>query len=205
MIISLLSLWNLPSPCVSSLFPFFTSHITDYIKLLSVVWLTESVWMLESFLWHFATEHIKWCWECFGLNSRGSDNKPMLWKITWIESRGPFLGLFSFCSRRVLFWKQYHESFFFLCVLTFVPIFQMRRYEEAIELCEQTLGSAERNSLPIDHHEYVNLDGSNLSKYFYFRVWRCRITLKSHFQLGRLEDGLASLEKQEEKLSTTYM
>ncbi|EXB88167.1 DnaJ homolog subfamily C member 7 [Morus notabilis] len=84
-------------------------------------------------------------------------------------------------------------------------LFLMRRYEEVIELCEQTLGSAERNSYPIDASDQSsNLDGSKHSKYCYFRMWRCRITLKSHFHLGRLEDGLSLLEKQEEKLSATY-
>lgn len=87
----------------------------------------------------------------------------------------------------------------------FCGMTQMRRYEEVIELCEQTLGSAERNSYPIDASDQSsNLDGSKLSKYCYFRMWRCRITLKSHFHLGRLEDGLSLLEKQEEKLSATY-
>lgn len=84
-------------------------------------------------------------------------------------------------------------------------LFLMRRYEEVIELCEQTLGSAEKNSPPVDvHDQSSNVDGSKHFKYFYFRIWRCRVSLKSHFHLGRLEDGLSSLEKQEKKLSVTY-
>ncbi|XP_062084102.1 uncharacterized protein LOC133790466 isoform X2 [Humulus lupulus] len=84
-------------------------------------------------------------------------------------------------------------------------LFLTRRYEEVIELCEQTIVSAERNSPPVDASDQsANMDVSKLSKYFYFRIWRCHIAFKSYFHLGRLEDGLASLEKQEEKLSATY-
>ncbi|PON59103.1 N-terminal acetyltransferase A, auxiliary subunit [Parasponia andersonii] len=84
-------------------------------------------------------------------------------------------------------------------------LFLIRRYEEVIELCEQTLGSAERNCPPGDTHDQsANVDVSSVSKYFYFRLWRCRIAFKSYFHLGRLEDGLALLEKHEERLSATY-
>ncbi|KAM6596575.1 hypothetical protein CsatA_007099 [Cannabis sativa] len=82
---------------------------------------------------------------------------------------------------------------------------QIRRYEEVIELCEQTIVSAERNCPPVDTlDQSADMDVSKLSKYFYFRIWRCHLAFKSYFHLGRLEDGLASLEKQEEKLSATY-
>lgn len=82
-------------------------------------------------------------------------------------------------------------------------LFMMRRYEEVIELCEQTLGSAEKNNPSIDtNYQALSSDGSELSKYFYFRLWRCRVIFKSYFHLGKLEEGLASLEKQDEKVST---
>ncbi|KAL6202739.1 hypothetical protein ACLB2K_026444 [Fragaria x ananassa] len=81
-------------------------------------------------------------------------------------------------------------------------LFTMRRYEEVIELCEKTLGSAEKNSPLVDTS--ISLDGSELSKTLYFRLWRCRLIFKSYFHLGKLEEGLASLEKEEEKVSTTY-
>ncbi|XP_024156510.1 uncharacterized protein LOC112164526 isoform X1 [Rosa chinensis] len=81
-------------------------------------------------------------------------------------------------------------------------LFTMRRYDEVIELCEKTLGYAEKNSPLVD--TAISLDGSELSKYLHFRLWRCRLTFKSYFHLGKLEEGLASLEKQEEKVSTTY-
>lgn len=72
-----------------------------------------------------------------------------------------------------------------------------------IELCEQTLGSAEKNNPSIDtNYQALSSDGSELSKYFYFRLWRCRVIFKSYFHLGKLEEGLASLKKQDEKVST---
>lgn len=74
-----------------------------------------------------------------------------------------------------------------------------------IELCEQTLSSAEKNNLPADTNEQVvSADSSELSKYFYFRLWRCRMIFKSYFYLGKLEEGLATLDKYEEKMSTSY-
>ncbi|CAN6560409.1 unnamed protein product [Malus baccata var. baccata] len=81
-------------------------------------------------------------------------------------------------------------------------LFAVRRYEEVIELCEQTLSSMEKNNLPAD--DQVSADSSELSKYFYFRLWRCRMIFKSYFYLGKLEEGLATLNKHEEKMSTSY-
>ncbi|XP_068310116.1 uncharacterized protein [Pyrus communis] len=81
-------------------------------------------------------------------------------------------------------------------------LFAVRRYEEVIELCEQTLSSAEKNNLPADTN--FTSDSSELSKYFYFRLWRCRMIFKSYFYLGKLEEGLAALDKYEEKMSTSY-
>ncbi|XP_023512425.1 uncharacterized protein LOC111777185 isoform X2 [Cucurbita pepo subsp. pepo] len=82
-------------------------------------------------------------------------------------------------------------------------LFVLRRYEEVIQLCEQTLDSAEKNCPSEDIvSQTSNLDASEISKKFYFRIWRCRLTLKSYFLLGKLEEGLASLEMQEEKAST---
>ncbi|XP_048446313.1 dnaJ homolog subfamily C member 7 isoform X2 [Pyrus x bretschneideri] len=84
-------------------------------------------------------------------------------------------------------------------------LFAVRRYEEVIELCEQTLSSAEKNTLPADTNDQVlSADSSELSKYFYFRLWRCRMIFKSYFYLGKLEEGLATLDKYEEMMSTSY-
>ncbi|XP_030453346.1 uncharacterized protein LOC115674954 [Syzygium oleosum] len=79
-------------------------------------------------------------------------------------------------------------------------LFMLRRYEEVIQLCEQTLDSAEKNSLDIND-QLADLDGLEYSNRLYFRIWRCRLMFKSYFQLGRLDEGLASLERQEELVS----
>ncbi|XP_068311936.1 uncharacterized protein [Pyrus communis] len=84
-------------------------------------------------------------------------------------------------------------------------LFAARRYEEVIELCEQTRSSAEKNNLPADtNDQFVSADSSELSKYFYFRLWRRRMIFKSYFYLGKLEEGLGTLDKYEEKMSTKY-
>ncbi|CAI8617231.1 unnamed protein product [Vicia faba] len=76
------------------------------------------------------------------------------------------------------------------------------RYEEGIQLCDETFSSAEKNACPIAAGcQATFLDDSELSKIFYFRLWRCSIMLKAYFQLGKLEEGLSLLEQQEEKVS----
>ena len=76
---------------------------------------------------------------------------------------------------------------------------QLRRYEEVIQFCEHTVDSAEKNSPSEDIvSQTSNLDSSEISKKLYFRIWRCRLTLKCYFLLGKLEEGLASLMQEEE-------
>ncbi|XP_022756217.1 uncharacterized protein LOC111303943 isoform X2 [Durio zibethinus] len=80
----------------------------------------------------------------------------------------------------------------------------LRKYEEVIQLCEQTLDSAEKNSLSFDiNGQLANLDSSGFSKDSTFRIWRCREIFKSYFHLGKLEEAIAFLEKQEELQSAT--
>ncbi|CAK8576919.1 unnamed protein product [Lathyrus sativus] len=77
------------------------------------------------------------------------------------------------------------------------------RYEEGIQLCDETFSSAEKNACPMASGCQVTfLDDSELSKIFYFRLWRCSIMLKAYFHLGKLEEGLSLLEQQEEKVSS---
>ncbi|XP_027360019.1 dnaJ homolog subfamily C member 7-like [Abrus precatorius] len=81
-------------------------------------------------------------------------------------------------------------------------LFMLCRYEEVIQLCDETLASAEKNSYPLDADcKVTDLDSSELSKGFYFRLWRSSIMLKSYFHLGKLEEGLALMEQPEEKVS----
>ncbi|XP_031272500.1 uncharacterized protein LOC116130971 [Pistacia vera] len=75
-------------------------------------------------------------------------------------------------------------------------LFMLRKYEEVIQLCEQTFDSAEKNSPTFNaDSQLANLDRFEPSKDF--RLWRCRLIFKSYFNLGRLEEAVASLEKQE--------
>ncbi|XVF04775.1 hypothetical protein REPUB_Repub05bG0114300 [Reevesia pubescens] len=83
-------------------------------------------------------------------------------------------------------------------------LFILRKYEEVIQLCEQTFDSAEKNCLSFDiNGQLANLDGSGFSKDSNFRIWRCHLIFKSYFHLGKLEEAIASLEKQEELQSAT--
>ncbi|CAL0329358.1 unnamed protein product [Lupinus luteus] len=76
------------------------------------------------------------------------------------------------------------------------------RYEEVIQVCGDTLGSAEKNSYPLNAGSQVtDPDNSEFSKSFHFRLWRCSMMLKAYFYQGRLEEGLSFLEQQEEKVS----
>ncbi|KAJ7959719.1 DnaJ-like subfamily C member 7 [Quillaja saponaria] len=82
-------------------------------------------------------------------------------------------------------------------------LFTLGRYEEVIQLCKKSLDSAEKNSHQVDSDGKVtNEDCSQLPKNLYFRLWRCRMILKSFFHLGKLEEGLASLEEQDERVSS---
>ncbi|KAM3741242.1 hypothetical protein ACB098_08G161200 [Castanea mollissima] len=83
-------------------------------------------------------------------------------------------------------------------------LFVLRRYDEVIQLCDQTLGSAEKNSPPVEASALErSLDGSEILENYYFRLWRCRLIFKSYFHLGRLEEGIAFLEEQQDKVSVT--
>ncbi|KFK25519.1 hypothetical protein AALP_AA8G125400 [Arabis alpina] len=71
----------------------------------------------------------------------------------------------------------------------------LEKYEAAIKLCEQTVDLAGKNSL--------HVDSSDTPKDINFRIWRCRLMLKSYFHMGKLEEAIASLEKQKQLLSGT--
>ncbi|XP_059429535.1 uncharacterized protein LOC132163311 isoform X2 [Corylus avellana] len=83
-------------------------------------------------------------------------------------------------------------------------LFMLRRYDEVIQLCNQTLGSAEKNSPPVDANgQETSLHGSEFLNKFYFKLWRCRLIFKAYFHLGRFDEGLALLEEQQVKVSIT--
>lgn len=87
--------------------------------------------------------------------------------------------------------------------MIFFPL-QLRRYEEVIQFCEQTMGSAETNSstLGVDSKS-KNVDGHELQKGFSSRLWRWNLIIKSYFYLGRLDEALEFVKKQEDSVPST--
>lgn len=74
----------------------------------------------------------------------------------------------------------------------------MRKYEEVIQLCEQTLGFAEKNfALAGNDEQLENKDGFKCKRRSFVRLWRSHLISKSYFHMGRLEVALDLLEKQE--------
>ncbi|GMH10318.1 hypothetical protein Nepgr_012159 [Nepenthes gracilis] len=78
-------------------------------------------------------------------------------------------------------------------------LFVLHRYEEVIQLCQQTLGTAEKNSpLLIDGNQSKNVEASEFLNKFSWQIWRYSIIFKSYFYLGKLEEIVDFLEKQED-------
>lgn len=79
-------------------------------------------------------------------------------------------------------------------------LFMLRRYEEVIRLCGQTMEAAEKNSSLVVDGQSSSLeasDRSELLKCYSFRIWRYSLIFKSNFYLGKLEEAVDFLEKQE--------
>ncbi|OAY68611.1 DnaJ subfamily C member 7 [Ananas comosus] len=75
---------------------------------------------------------------------------------------------------------------------------QLRRYEEVIQFCEQTLDLAERNTVSCSADgQSKNVNNSEQVK-CYPRLWRWRLISKSNFYLGKLEEALDLLKKHEQ-------
>lgn len=81
-------------------------------------------------------------------------------------------------------------------------LLMLKNYEELIRFCEQLLDSVESNFLipGVDSH-LVDFHGSDLKRAPSFRAWCVSLIIKSYFYLGRLEEALVFLKKQEEQLS----
>ncbi|GFS36949.1 heat shock protein DnaJ with tetratricopeptide repeat-containing protein [Actinidia rufa] len=76
-------------------------------------------------------------------------------------------------------------------------LLMLQRYAEVIQLCEQTLESAEKNfAVAACDNKLLNADCPNYNNSS-IRLWRWRLMSKSYFHLGRLELALDLLEKQE--------
>lgn len=74
---------------------------------------------------------------------------------------------------------------------------QLRKYEEAIRLCEQTLNFAEKNVSELDaRKQFGNVDSSQ--EYSSAKIWRYHLMSKSYFYMGRLELALDLLDQLEQ-------
>ena len=75
-------------------------------------------------------------------------------------------------------------------------ILQLRKYEEVIQLCEQTVGSAEKNFSSVGSDEqFMDVADSQNECHSFARLWRLRMMSKSYFHDGKLEKALNVLEK----------
>ncbi|KAM5549592.1 dnaJ [Rosa sericea] len=68
-------------------------------------------------------------------------------------------------------------------------LYLLRRYEEAIQVCEQSFHSAEINCFRVE-----SMDGSGCN-YPFARLWRWVFISKSYFQLGRFGAALSFVEQ----------
>ncbi|KAH9789981.1 Heat shock protein DnaJ with tetratricopeptide repeat-containing protein [Citrus sinensis] len=69
-----------------------------------------------------------------------------------------------------LFISSYSEK---LLEMKAEALFMLRKYEEVIQLCEQTFHFAEKNSPPLDANgQSMELDSSESTKHVSFRLWR---------------------------------
>ncbi|KAK8713399.1 hypothetical protein V6N13_148617 [Hibiscus sabdariffa] len=76
-------------------------------------------------------------------------------------------------------------------------LYMMRKYEEAIQLCEQSLFIAEKNfSKAETDNKLASTDGSGC--YSFAMLWRWHLMSKSYFCMGKLEKALDLLQKLEQ-------
>ncbi|XP_021621833.1 uncharacterized protein LOC110621866 isoform X2 [Manihot esculenta] len=78
-------------------------------------------------------------------------------------------------------------------------MFMLQKYEEVIQLCEQTLCAAEKNFISSGtDDQFVDKGDSQTNSHSFVRLWRWHLISKSYFYLGRLEAALDLLEKLEQ-------
>lgn len=93
----------------------------------------------------------------------------------------------------------YTLSFDHSMVDNIVALFQLRKYQEAIQLCEQTLDVAEKNfALERTDKGSVDVKASGSIRCSPARLWRWHLISKSYFCLGKLEVALDLLQKLEQ-------
>lgn len=78
-------------------------------------------------------------------------------------------------------------------------LLMLQKYEEVIQLCERTLGCAEKNFPMVGAgNNLPKGNGSQYNKHPSVRLWRWHLMSRSHFQLGRLEVALDLIKKHEQ-------
>ncbi|GMI63337.1 hypothetical protein HRI_000003000 [Hibiscus trionum] len=76
-------------------------------------------------------------------------------------------------------------------------LYMLRKYEEAIQFCEQSLFIAEKNfSKAETDNQLASTDGSG--SYSFAMLWRWHLMSKSYFCMGKLEKALDLLQKLEQ-------
>ncbi|KAF8006969.1 hypothetical protein BT93_K1079 [Corymbia citriodora subsp. variegata] len=74
----------------------------------------------------------------------------------------------------------------------------LRKYDDVMKLCEQSLKFAEKNISALGGNLLSNMVDSDRGGYSAVRLWRFFLMAKSYFCLGRLEEALELLEKIEQ-------
>ncbi|MCO5599184.1 hypothetical protein L7F22_053284 [Adiantum nelumboides] len=83
-------------------------------------------------------------------------------------------------------------------------LLSLRRYEECLQFCEQTLPAAERShgSAVHDKNQDAYLkEACQSNENGHLKLWRWRLSAKALYHLGKLEDSLELLVKHDEVLS----
>ncbi|KAG6638452.1 uncharacterized protein LOC122278906 [Carya illinoinensis] len=75
-------------------------------------------------------------------------------------------------------------------------LYMLHKYEEAIQLCEQSLSFAEKNCASLS--TVANVEGYGCEVYSTIRLWRWCLIPKCYFHLGRLEAALELIQKLEQ-------
>lgn len=79
-------------------------------------------------------------------------------------------------------------------------LFMLQKYEDVIQWCEQTLAAAAMNFPSNNGSAVANMEPSGVIKTS-FRLWRWYLIIKSYFYLGRLEEALAFIKKEEPNIA----
>jgi len=86
-------------------------------------------------------------------------------------------------------------------LFVYCNVLQLRKYEAAIQLCEQSQHLAEKNF--VLENNAANSDSSLCDSYSSVKLWRWSLISKCYFRLGRLEASLNVLDQLQHVVSVT--